>query len=225
MHPLPRALAGASRARHRARAGDFWVKLRGPGLTYSYGLRNNSDSRRLRFSLFKATDAVSCFAAAREIVVGYASGQSQIAEIELDGAKSALAYSIIEGTATKLDAASAAWECGFHEKGVDYTRWLLAQVAAVTVDDVLHALRKYIVALFDPIANVVFTCPTSKQASICAALAERGAEVRAIAEDGLCAHFGGSEAVIPTAPPPGASRLLPGDFASQFKCGCPKCVR
>ena len=33
--------------------GDFWVKLRGPGLTYSYGLRNLADARALRFSLFK----------------------------------------------------------------------------------------------------------------------------------------------------------------------------
>lgn len=36
--------------------GDFWVKLRGAGLTYSYSISDSTDSQLLKFSLFKCTD-------------------------------------------------------------------------------------------------------------------------------------------------------------------------
>ena len=36
--------------------GDFWVKLRGAGLTYSYSISDSTDSNLLKFSLFKCTD-------------------------------------------------------------------------------------------------------------------------------------------------------------------------
>ena len=36
--------------------GDFWVKLRGAGLTYSYSISDSTDSHLLKFSLFKCTD-------------------------------------------------------------------------------------------------------------------------------------------------------------------------
>ena len=36
--------------------GDFWVKLRGAGLTYSYSIGDSTDSQLLKFSLFKCTD-------------------------------------------------------------------------------------------------------------------------------------------------------------------------
>ena len=95
--------------------------------------------------------------------------------VELDGAKCALAYSIVEGASTKLDAAAAAWESQFAGKKVDFSKWLLAEVAKVTAADMLHAVRKYLVTVFDPVANMVVCCPTSKLDAICAALAERGA--------------------------------------------------
>ena len=38
--------------------GDFWVKLRGAGLTYSYTLKNHPDAETISFSLSKCTDAI-----------------------------------------------------------------------------------------------------------------------------------------------------------------------
>jgi Zn-dependent M16 (insulinase) family peptidase len=37
--------------------GDFWVKLRGAGLTYSYSISDSTDSQLLKFSLFKCADS------------------------------------------------------------------------------------------------------------------------------------------------------------------------
>ena len=47
-------------------------------------------------------------------------------------------------------------------QGVDYGKWLLAELRTVGVADALHALKKYIVPLFDASANVALTCPSNK---------------------------------------------------------------
>ena len=88
--------------------GDFWVKLRGAGLTYSYFIRASVDSRRVSFGLFKCADLLGAYAAAKGIVASYASGSSQMSAVELEGAKSTVAYGIIAGTATRLGAAASA---------------------------------------------------------------------------------------------------------------------
>ena len=48
--------------------GDFWVKLRGAGLTYSYSIGDSTDSGLLKFSLFKCTDVPAAFETASNII-------------------------------------------------------------------------------------------------------------------------------------------------------------
>lgn len=166
--------------------GDFWVKLRGAGLTYSYSISASTDSQSISFGLFKCTDLLGAYAAAKAIIIDYASGKSTIAPVELDGAKATVAYGIISGTATRLAAAASAWQCGYEGKDPDYGRWLLKQVDAVTAADALHALKNYIVQLFDPSANLVATCPTNKlDADVEGLSAVLGTSVTALKEDGL----------------------------------------
>eukprot|EP00965_Chrysotila_dentata_P192024 6174924-Pleurochrysis_carterae.AAC.1 len=66
--------------------------------------------------------------AAKQILVEYASGEAEIDEVDLEGAKSSLAYSIIETTASKTDAATKAFAGGCEGKQADYDRWLLGQI-------------------------------------------------------------------------------------------------
>jgi hypothetical protein len=138
------------------------------GLTYSYRMSNSLDSQRMSFALFKCADLLGAYTAARAIILGYATGEAAMSEVTLDGAKATVAYSIIARTSTRLSAAGAAWSSGYLGKGVDYSRWLLAQVDAVGVADALHSLKKYIVPLFDSGAsNLAATCPTNKLEGNC----------------------------------------------------------
>ena len=216
--------------------GDFWVKLRGAGLTYSYGIRNSLDSRRLSFTLFKCGDMAGAYAAARAIALGYASGEMCISQVALDGAKSTVAYGVIAAASTRLSAAGQAWASTYLGKGVGYSKWLLSQVDAVTVEDALHALKKYIVPLFDASgANLAATCPSSKLDETSAAMeALLGVPVAKLTEDKL------SASVDEALPSPGANgetaaaaaaaaaaapaaKVSPFEFAKRFKCECPKC--
>ena len=88
---------------------------------------------------------LGAYTAAKDIITGYASGKSQMSEVDLDGAKSTVAYGIIAGTSTRLGAAAVAWESCYEGKGVDYGKWLLAELRTVGAADALHALKKYLV--------------------------------------------------------------------------------
>ena len=82
--------------------GDFWVKLRGAGLTYSYSISDSTDSELIKFSLFKCTDISAAFETASNIIAGYASGTTKMTPIGLENAKASLAYQIISGRSSKL---------------------------------------------------------------------------------------------------------------------------
>ena len=82
--------------------GDFWVKLRGAGLTYGSSISDSTDSQLLRFSLFKCTDVPAAFEAASNIITEYASGKAKVSAVGLENAKASLAYQIISGRSSKL---------------------------------------------------------------------------------------------------------------------------
>ena len=82
--------------------GDFWVKLRGAGLTYSYSISDSTDSELLKFGLFKCTDIPAAFEKASEIITDYASGKAKFTTIGLENAKASLAYQVISSRKSKL---------------------------------------------------------------------------------------------------------------------------
>jgi len=82
--------------------GDFWVKLRGAGLTYSYSISDSTDSQLLKFGLFKCTDVPAAFEKASDIIAEYASGKAEVSAVGLENAKATLAYQIIRGRSSKL---------------------------------------------------------------------------------------------------------------------------
>ena len=82
--------------------GEFWVKLRGAGLTYSYSISDSTDSQLLTFNLHKCTDIPAAFETASNIITDYASGKGNVTAVGLENAKASLAYQIISGRSTKL---------------------------------------------------------------------------------------------------------------------------
>ena len=216
--------------------GDFWVKLRGAGLTYGSSISNNTESKLMKFSLFKCTDVAGAFAAASQILVDYASGRSKISEVGLESAKSSLAYSIISGTSTRLGAAMNSWVQNYEGKKVDYDQWLLGQVSKVTEKDAMKALVTYLVPIFDKESNLVVACPMNKAEEISTFFSKRGwADLQTIPEDKLSSTFvtvgtkKDSSVELPSDKLPnqtaGISMQMPGAFAEMFKCGCPRCLK
>ena len=112
---------------------------------------------------------------------------------------------------------------------MDYGKWLLAELGNVGAADVLHALKRYIVPLFDASANVAVTCPSNKLDTAAEGLeAVLGVPVRKLQEEQLYAAFSLAGAAASPAPTPAPVKkgAFGGAFyfAKQFKCDCPKCI-
>ena len=105
--------------------------LAGAGLTYGAALNNISEKEQLQLTLYRCGDALAAYTASKEIIVEYATGKATISQIDLDGAKSSLAYSIISSTANKPQAVASQWAAGYTGVQADYTSWLLSQVPSL----------------------------------------------------------------------------------------------
>jgi len=218
--------------------GDFWVKLRGAGLTYGSSISESTDSRQLLFGLYKCTDIPAAYEAAAKIIEEYAAGSVVMSDVGLENAKSSLAYHITTGRSTKLGAAYSSFVRIFQGEKMDYDRHLLESIARVTQADAMQALVKYLVPIFDPkTSKVVATCPTNKLDSVHEYFAGRGWKgLLKVAEEDLFTTFNntegdgssGGESKPKVSLPekvPGMSMHLPGAFAMAFQCSCPRCDR
>jgi hypothetical protein len=113
---------------------------------------------------------------------------------------------------------------------MDYDRHMLAGIASVTETDVIHALITYLVPCFDPSSNLVIACPPNKLDAIHEYFVKKGwANLKKVPEESLFDAFTDSDTNKPAATLPekvaGMSMFLPGAFAAQFRCSCPKCDR
>mmetsp|Transcript_27016 Transcript_27016/g.48746 ORF Transcript_27016/g.48746 Transcript_27016/m.48746 type:complete len:971 (+) Transcript_27016:401-3313(+) len=211
--------------------GDFWIKLRGAGLTYSYSIGDSTDSQLLRFSLFKCTDIPAAFETASNIITEYASGKAEVSAVGLENTKASLAYQIISGRSSKLSAAMSSFVRTFKGEKMDYDRYLLSRLAEVTADDVLCIIKNHLVPIFDPSSKLAITCPTNKLDHVHDYFTKRGwTNLKKVPEEKLFTAFVGdedSEKPAPALPEkvPGMSMFLPGAFAAQFRCSCPRCDR
>ena len=201
------------------------MKLRGAGLTYGYRLLNSTDTRLMVFALYRCSDVLPR-TAPRARLWWSMLGEAAIEEVTLEGSKSSLAYNIISAVASKKAATSAAWSCALEGKGVDYDKWLLQRVDQVGTEEVLHALRMYVVPIFDAGANLVVTCPSNKLDDVCDGVAaEVGIEVRTVPEESLLATFGGGGGDAAPAPVGKANPAAPRAVAPRVNCECPNCEK
>jgi len=174
--------------------GDFWVKLRGAGLTYSYSIGDSTDSQLLRFSLFNCTDIPAAFEASSNIITDYASGKSAVSAVGLENSKASLAYQIISGRSSKLSAATSSFVRTFKGEKMDYDRHLLSSIAEVTAENVMHAVVTYLVPIFEPSSKLVIACPTNKLDSVHDYFTKRGwNNLKKVSEEKLFTAFVGGE--------------------------------
>ena len=113
---------------------------------------------------------------------------------------------------------------------MDYDRYLLGRISEVTSDDVMHALITHLVPIFDPSSKLAIACPTNKLDQVHEYFTKRGwANLKKVPEENLFTAFVDEESTTKSAPlpekVPGMSMFLPGAFAAQFRCACPKCDR
>ena len=132
--------------------GPLWRQLRGIGLTYSYSMMLCIDQGLLVFFLGRSTHVDKAYAEAQRIFADFISGATPVDPVALEGAISGAMSAEISHETTPLAAAQESLIKRMEQASPspsEYTRNLLAAMAAVTVADVERIFREYFSRLFD----------------------------------------------------------------------------
>ncbi|CDS09692.1 hypothetical protein LRAMOSA02369 [Lichtheimia ramosa] len=146
--------------------GIFWKFIRGQGLAYSCFLSTDVESGLISFTIYQSPDAYKAVAQAKMVIDQLASGEMKIETSAVDGAKSAVIYSMVARENTMDRAAQQSFvNQVLKQVPSSYNRDLLSAIQETTLDDLKRVLKKYFVNMFKPGACniVVVSSPTKTE--------------------------------------------------------------
>jgi len=162
-----------------AAEGYLWCAIRGSGLAYGASISTDREAGLLTFSLYRSSNSIQAYKEAEKVVKGLVDGSISFEATTLDAAKSSIVYSVTRGVSTAGRAAIASFT-NQALKGVSQN-WnveLLKKYQAVTKEDVIAALKKHVLPVFDPSSSVaVAVTAPSKADSIGEGLTSAGFQV------------------------------------------------
>ncbi|EJU02584.1 hypothetical protein DACRYDRAFT_21645 [Dacryopinax primogenitus] len=157
----------------------LWRYIRGAGLAYGVNILVDVEAGLLSFSLYRAPDSYKGFVEAAKVVKEVAEEKLFIEDTTMDAAKSTLVYNFASrmGTVGKAAVSSFSNQV-LRGVSVDHHHELLQRYNGVTREEVLAAIRKYILPVFDPAHSVaVVVSSPNKAEEITAGLKSAGFDV------------------------------------------------
>lgn len=158
----------------------FWKQIRGAGLSYSYGLNVSTDDGLVSFTLSRSTNLAAAYAAAREIVLGLATGATAFDATLLVSAKSQVVFDLVSDEGTPSQAATMAVQRQLSGHRPDALHTALARVSSSTLADTLAAAASFLVPLFTAPLTTCAAISLDKSAKALAALGQSGLELAQI---------------------------------------------
>ncbi|KZO96339.1 hypothetical protein CALVIDRAFT_481506 [Calocera viscosa TUFC12733] len=157
----------------------LWRFIRGAGLAYGVNISVDVESSLLSFSLYRAPDSHKGFVEAARVVKEVADEKMLIEDTTMDASKSTLVYAYASRTGTVGKAAIMSFTNQvLRGVSADHHHELLQRFKAVTKADVLSAIRKYILPVFDPAQSVaVVVSSPNKAEDIASGLKNAGYDV------------------------------------------------
>lgn len=173
-----------------AMEGPLWRGVRGSGLAYDASIRRTVESGFLNFVIYRGADAQQAWETTKKIVHEHASGQVEIDQIAIDNAIAGIVNALVKAEANNHDAAvNKVIDNIFKKRGPNYTKLFLKTLGSITKQELLEALNKYFVPLFDSKSSILFSClPKATVSDFQAFLQKEGynvaiEEISAAAED------------------------------------------
>jgi len=146
--------------------GPFYRGIRGAGYAYDFYMDTKCTEGLISFSLYKCTDVVGAYKAAKEIVMNHLNGVEEWSEEFLSSAKSSLIFEYIESEKTPL-ALSSTSLCSYYRNVPEgHTRRMIDNISEIKLGDLQPVVEKYMKPLFfnEYVCSIV--CPQAKVASI-----------------------------------------------------------
>jgi len=147
--------------------GIFWKKIRGAGLSYSFGMSSRLESGAIDFTLQKSAQIVQAYEASSIIIEDLLSDKVPIDDFSLEGAKSSTLFSILQKEGNYETAALQSLVKYLKKIGPNGNKEILSKIQEVKKEDILRISKKYLKSLFDPkSSSLVITTNPSKVAEV-----------------------------------------------------------
>ncbi|KAI9030874.1 Metalloenzyme, LuxS/M16 peptidase-like protein [Phycomyces nitens] len=131
--------------------GIFWKLIRGQGLAYSCFLDAGVEAGEISFTIYKSPDAFKAYEQAKFVIDQLTTKKMEIEPSAVEGAKSAVIYSMVSRENTMDRAALQSFSNQvLKQMPASYSRDLLTAIQATTMEDLYRVLSKYFINMFDP---------------------------------------------------------------------------
>jgi len=145
--------------------GPMWKKIRKN--SYGYSVIPKPNEGVIVFGLYRATNLFDAYKDAKTITEDQLKDGSQFEETLLESARSSLIFEVIEREKTVGDLVQQAMLNSFKGVAVDYNKFLVDQIANVTIDDLRRVGAKYFTNMFQPgSSKLVIVCHPDKVDSV-----------------------------------------------------------
>ncbi|KAH9486850.1 hypothetical protein JR316_0000915 [Psilocybe cubensis] len=157
----------------------LWRYIRGSGLAYGAYTSLDVEAGFVTFTLYRSSNSIKAFEEAGKVIRGLVDGSIEFDETILDAAKSTIVYGVAKNVSTPGRAAIVSFT-NQALKGVPRTYQidLLEKYQDITKADILEALKRHFLPLFDSASSVavVVTSPV-KADEIATQLTTKGFDV------------------------------------------------
>ena len=156
--------------------GPLWAAVRGNGLAYGSNFVRSVEKGLYSYGVFSSPDAYKAFAASKQVVFDHAYGKVDIDDLWLEDAISNIITGVASEGATMLCAAySSLMNQAIHGIEKDYSLEFAKKVQKVTKDEVVAAMKEFLVPLFEPeTANVFIVCAPVMEGKVSKDFAQAG---------------------------------------------------
>ncbi|KAH9818516.1 zinc metalloprotease [Melampsora americana] len=156
-----------------AMEGYLWKAIRGRGLAYGAFMYVYPESGHVCIKIYSSPDSWKAFDEAGRVIKDLISKKHKFDELTLESAKSSLAYTTAARESNVVDAAYSSFT-NMALKGIskDASRELLKKTKDITIDQVLEAIEKYFLPIFDAKTSLAVVASSPGKAESTAASLE-----------------------------------------------------
>lgn len=144
----------------RAVEGPLWTAIRGTGLGYGSSFHNDLAAGFVQFSIYRSPDVFRAFAAGKQILQDYISGEKKLEDAALEAAISDIVVDVVNTQVTMDQAGKDKFVKGVI-KGLpdNHNEELLRKVRDVGREEIREVMRDILMKTFEPgMSNIIVTC-------------------------------------------------------------------
>ncbi|KLO20262.1 hypothetical protein SCHPADRAFT_817077 [Schizopora paradoxa] len=141
-----------------ASEGFLWRSIRGSGLAYGASVSCDLEAGLLSFTLYRSSNSIEAFHEGAKVVKGLADRTIPLEDSVVDAGKSAIVYNLTRAVSNPSSAAMGSFiNQALKGASQDFHREMLEKYQAVTTEQVLKALEKYVLPVFDPKQSIAIS--------------------------------------------------------------------